>query len=293
MLFGGLILLFGLGYLIGHLFKLDKYLKGNQNYNNLGLSSMKNKCILLAAFITLACFTNLPSNAQTSEQASPFKVTADLVSHFVWRGSMATGSPTPNFQPTLAFTKGNFEIGVWGSTDFVGSYKEIDSYISLIARKFKLAFTDYNWNFGQANYFNYKNSETGHRFEGTIGFTGTEAIPISVTWNTMFYGLDKKSDDSTKQAYSTYIELGYSSGPASIFLGFTPWAGYYNNYGVTTFDPGAGKKTFSIVNIGASITKTLKINETFSLPLKATLVINPSATYSRNDYVHLVFGITF
>jgi hypothetical protein len=226
---------------------------------------MKNKYIFVA-FITLACFTNLPVNAQTSEQASPFKVTADLVSHFVWRGSMATGSPTPNFQPTLAFVKGNFEIGVWGSTDLIGDYKEVDSYVSLIAGYFKLAFTDY-WNFGRANYFNYKNSETGHRLEGTIGFTCAEAIPISVTWNTMFYGLDKKSDDSTKQAYSTYIELGYSRGSTSFFLGFTPWTGYYNNYGVTTFDPGAGKKTFSIVNIGASITRALKINETFSLPV--------------------------
>jgi len=175
----------------------------------------------------------------------------------------------------------------------VGSYKEFDPYVSLIAGQFKLAFTDYNWNFGQADYFNYKNSETGHRFEGTIGFTGTEAIPISVTWNTMFYGLDKKSDDSTRQAYSTYIELSYSLGTASFFFGFTPWSGYYNNYGVTTFDPGAGKKTFSIVNIGASVSKALKISETFSLPVKATLVINPSASYSRNDYVHLVFGITF
>ena len=254
---------------------------------------MKNKYNLLVAFITLACFTNLSSNAQTSEQASPFKVTADLVSQYVWRGSMATGSPTPNFQPTLAYTKGNFEIGVWGSTDFIGSYKEIDTYISLIAGQFKLTVTDYNWNFEKINYFNFTNSETGHRFEGSVAFTGTESFPISVTWNTIFYGLDKKSDDSTRQAYSTYIELGYSSGPASIFLGFTPWTGYYNNYGVTTFDPGAGKKTFSIVNIGASITKALKINETFSLPLKATLVINPSATYSRNDYVHLVFGLTF
>ena len=96
-----------------------------------------------------------------------------------------------------------------------------------------------------------------------------------------------------RQAYSTYIELGYSKGAASIFLGFTPWAGYYNNYGITTFNPGAQGKTFSIVNIGASVTKTLKITDTFSLPLKATLVINPSATYSRNDYIHLVFGITF
>jgi hypothetical protein len=254
---------------------------------------MKNKYILFVVFITLACFTNLPVNAQTGEPASPFKVTADLVSHYVWRGSMATGSPTPNFQPTLAFAEGNFEIGVWGSTDFVGSYKEVDPYISLIVGQFKLAVTDYNWNFDKANYFNYKNSETGHRIEGTIGFTGTEAIPISITWNTMFYGLDKKSEESTKQAYSTYIELGYSKGLVSFFLGFTPWSGYYNNYGITTFDPGAGKKTFSIVNIGTSVTKALKITESFSLPLKVTLVINPSATFSRNDYVHLVFGITF
>jgi hypothetical protein len=206
---------------------------------------------------------------------------------------MATGSPTPNFQPTLAFTKGIFEIGIWGSTDFVGSYKEADPYVSLTTGHLKFLFTDYNWNFSQANYFNYKNSETGHRFEGTIGFTGTEALPLSITWNTMFYGLDKKSDDSTKQAFSTYIELGYTSGAASFFFGLTPWAGYYNNYGVTTFDQGAGKKTFSVVNIGASVTKALKITETYSLPLKATLVINPSATYSRNDYIHLIFDITF
>jgi hypothetical protein len=255
--------------------------------------SVQSKKLLLVIFVTLVSSTTIPLNAQTDEPASPFKVTADLVSHYVWRGSMATGSPTPNFQPTLAFLKGNFEIGVWGSTDFTGSYKEFDPYITLTNGHIKLAITDYDWNFNQANYFNYKNSETGHRFEGTVGFTGTEALPVSITWNTLVYGLDKKSDDSTRQAYSTYIELGYSRGSASFFLGFTPWSGYYNNYGVTTFDPGVSKKTVSIVNIGASVTKALKINETFSLPLKATLVINPSATYSRNDYVHMVFGITF
>jgi hypothetical protein len=109
----------------------------------------------------------------------------------------------------------------------------------------------------------------------------------------MFYGFDKLAGDSTKQAYSTYIELGYSKGAANFFFGFTPWAGYYNNYGITAFDPAASKKAFSIVNIGASVTKALKINDTYSLPLKATLVLNPSATYSRTDYIHLVFGITF
>ena len=256
-------------------------------------SDKKTKNLLIVLFISFFIFTNIVLVAQTNEPVLPFKVTADLVSHYVCRGSMATGSPTPNFQPTLAFTKGNFEVGIWGSTDFVGSYKEVDPYVSVTAEHLKLVFTDYNWNFDKVNYFNYKNNVTGHRFEGTIGFTGTETLPVSISWNTIVYGLDKKSGDSTKLAYSTYIELGYSKGAASFFFGFTPWAGYYNNYGVTAFDPGAGKKNFSIVNIGASVTKALKINETFSLPLKATLVINPSATYSRNDYIHLILGITF
>lgn len=255
--------------------------------------SFQAKNNLLVLLVFLVSLGTIPLNAQTGEAPSPFKVTADLVSHYVWRGSLATSNPAPNFQPTLAFTKGYFEIGVWGSTDFVGSYQEVDPYVIVTPGHFKFAFTDYNWNFSHANYFNYKNSETGHRFEGTFGFTGTEAFPVSITWNTMFYGLDKKSDDSTKQAFSTYIELKYSRGASSFFLGFTPWAGYYNNYGTTTFDPGANIKTFSVVNIGASVTKALKITETFSLPLKATLVINPAATYSRNDYIHLVFGITF
>lgn len=254
---------------------------------------MKTKSLLLILFINLSSFTNILIIAQNSEHTPPFKVTADLVSSYVWRGSMATVSPTPNIQPTLAYTKGNLEIGVWGSTDFTGSYKEIDACISVIVHHFKLAVTDYDWNFEKTNYFNYKNRETGHRFEGTIGFTGNESLPVSISWNTFFYGFDKKSEDSTRQAFSTYIELGYSRGSASFFFGFTPWEGFYNNNGVTSFDPGAAKKTFSIVNIGASFTKELKINDTFSLPLKATLVINPSATYSRNDYIHLIFGITF
>jgi hypothetical protein len=253
----------------------------------------KFRSVFLVVFVTFFILENNPAIAQTNEPASSFKVTADLVSHYVWRGSMATGSPTPNFQPTLAYTKGNFEIGVWGSTDFAGSYKEVDPYVSYTKGHIKLALTDYDWNFNHSSYFNYKNSETGHMLEGTIGFIGTDAFPVSVTWNTMFYGFDKKSDDSTRQAFSTYIELGYSKGVASLFLGFTPWSGYYNNYGVTNFDPGAGKKTFSIVNIGASVTKALKITDTFSLPLKTTLVFNPAASYSRSDFVHLVFAITF
>jgi hypothetical protein len=230
--------------------------------------------------------------SQENTSASHFKVSADLVSSYVWRGSLSTSSSTPNLQPTLAFNQGNFEIGVWGSTDFTGSYKELDPYISYTAGSLKFTFTDYNWNFDKANYFDYTNSETGHRLEGSIGYTGSENLPISVTWNTMFYGFDKKADDTTKQAYSTYIELGYTRGIATVFFGFTPWTGLYNNYGVTNFEPEAEKKMFSIVNVGTSVTKAVKITESFSLPVKATLIVNPSSTYSRGDFVSLIIGIT-
>ena len=254
---------------------------------------MKNKYILPVGLTTVCFSMGFHVNAQSSEPAFPFKVTADLASNYVWRGSMATGSPTPNFQPTLAYVNGSLEFGVWGSTDFIGSYKELDPYISFTAGKIKLGFTDYNWNFSQASYFNYKNSETGHRLEGTVGFTGSGTFPVSIMWNSMFYGFDKDPADSTKMAYSTYIELGYTRGVASFFFGFTPWAGYYNNYGATAFDPDAAKKSFSVVNIGGSVSKALKITETYSLPVRATLVVNPSATYTRNDYVHLIFIITY
>jgi hypothetical protein len=241
----------------------------------------------------LGSFGIRDTGAQILDNISPFKVSADLVSHYIWRGSLSTGNLSPNIQPTLAYTNGNFEIGVWASTDFAGVYQEVDPYMSVVTGKFKFAFMDYNWNFSKSDYFNYKNDETGHMLEGSAGFNGTESIPITITWNTMFYGFDKNPEDSTRQAYSTYIELGYSRGPAIIFLDFTPWPGYYNNYGSTAFDPGAHKKTFSIVNIGVSVTKVLRITGISSLLLKASLFINPSASYSRNDFIHLVFGITF
>jgi hypothetical protein len=218
--------------------------------------------------------------------ASPFKVTADLVSSYVWRGVLSTKTPTPNFQPTFAFVKGGFEIGAWGSSDFIGSYKEADLYVSYIAGPIKITVTDYDWNF-TTRYLNYKNKETDHIFEGSAAYTGPESFPISIAANIMLAGADKKWDkttgkqDPTKQAYSTYIELGYACKYFSPFIGITPSDGYYGDgYG--------GVGGFGIVNIGASATKNLKISDAFSLPLKATFGLNP-----QKEDIYLVFGVTF
>src|SRR5664279_3380723 len=108
----------------------QKLLKMNATELDQILKIFKRRNIAAGIVIMLISLIYIPVNAQSEESpASHIKVTADLVSHYVWRGSMATGSPTPNFQPTLAYTSKMLEVGVWGSTDFVGDYKEFDPYI--------------------------------------------------------------------------------------------------------------------------------------------------------------------
>ena len=123
--------------------------------------------------------------------------------------------------------------------------------------------------------------------EGSVAYSGPQSFPVSIAANVMFAGADKKYDTSLdaqnpdKQAYSTYIELGYACKYFSPFVGITAADGYYGDgYG--------GVTGFSVVNIGATSTKSLKITDNYSLPLKATLGFNP-----QKEDIYLVFGITF
>ena len=248
---------------------------------------MKNVSFLHKLFLGIigCCMISFSTKAQEVAPASPFKITADLVSSYVWRGVLSTATPTPNIQPTISFTKGGLELGAWGSSDFNGTYKEVDFYASYTIKQLKFTVTDYDWNF-KTRYFNYKNKETDHIFEGSVAYSGPESFPISISANVMFAGADKKFDtnlnafDPSKQAYSSYFEVGYSFKNISPFLGITPSDGYYgDSYG--------GVKGFGVVNLGATVSKSLKITSDYSLPLKATVGFNP-----QKQDVYLVFCIT-
>ncbi len=222
------------------------------------------------------CIT--PCNADSLAK-SPISITADMMSSYVWRGVKATSSPS--IQPNLSFKKGSFELGAWGSSDFTGSYKEVDFYTSYSYGNFKLGLTDYNWLFSK-RYFNYRKGSTDHILEGNFSYQGNSAFPLSIDLNTMFYGSDKKATNPSKNAYSTYVEVRYPVGAdLNIFAGMTPADGYYGD--------GYGKLGgFAVVNVGVAATRKLKMTESFSLPLKVTLGVNP-----QQEDVYLVFGITF
>lgn len=234
--------------------------------------------LMISGNITLGQGTGTNSDSSKID----FKVTTDVVSTYIWRGTVA--SLNPNIQPTLAVVAGNLEVGVWGSTDFIASYKEVDPYVAYTYKSFKVSITDYDWTF-KTSYFDYKNASTDHIFEAGLSFLGSEKIPLSISVNTMFYGADKKWDKnsgtfSNKQNFSTYIELGYAFSKFNAFLGMTPANGYYG--------AGYGKiDGFAVCNLGISATRNIKITPDFSLPLKGVLYINPQA-----ENIYFVIGIT-
>ncbi len=177
------------------------------------------------------------------------------------------------------------ELGTWGSIDFTGTYKELDLYLSYSLKGFTLTMTDYYWSGDWIvnNYFEYQNDSTGHYIEASLGYKG-EKIPFSILVGTMIYGADKKFEDPEKNNYSTYIELGYSFAiqeyNLDLFLGVTPMDGLYGDgYG--------GSDGFAVVNTGVTGSRTIKITDNFSLPVKASVIANPQARK-----MFLVFALT-
>jgi hypothetical protein len=253
--------------------------------------------LIIVNMVLFTCLSVATSFAQDTSKVT-YKATAELVSSYIFRGVLATPSPSPNIQPTIAVDIKKIEIGVWGSTDFVGMYKEADLYGTYTAGPLAINITDYFFSNQPPNYmsltnptppgyFEYSSNKTGHIVEGSLAYSGPAKFPISILIATMFFGNDKKYNFSTNSFetnnnYSTYVEVGYQcKDVVKVFVGATPWNGYYGaQYGKI--------QGFGIVNAGATITRNIKISDKFDLPVRASLITNPQA-----ESIHLVFGITF
>jgi hypothetical protein len=236
---------------------------------------MKRVKLMSTSILILMAAISYRGECQSSEPGNKpglsYKLAADIVSSYIWRGTVGTWDPS--IQPSLALVAGNFEAGVWGSTNFQGTYREVDPYLSYTLKSFRFTFSDYNWIFSTPSYFNYKKNETDHILEATAAFSGNESFPVGISVSTMLYGADKKyiadvQNPEPEQNFSTYIELNYILGPATFFLGVTPWDGYYGD--------GYGNKSgFGFCNAGVAAARNIKITSDFSLPVKGSLGVNP------------------
>lgn len=209
-------------------------------------------------------------------QDGGFSIGADIYNRYVWRGTDFGASPS--IQPGLAYATGNdvsFEIGAWGAMSITGAPggSELDLYATVSAGMFSFTLTDYFFPAERAamnNYFEYNEDSTGHVYEPMLGFTGPESFPISVTAALNVYGADPDN--------SFYFELGYPLlSNVDLFIGGATGS-YYN---VKDTD-------FSIVNMGISTSKDIKITENYSLPVSGSFIMNPEA-----EKVYLLFGFSF
>jgi len=205
---------------------------------------------------------------------------ADLVSSYVWRGYKQAGA---SVQPALSASISGFSLGAWASTDFTSKdgKKEVDFTAAYENSGFKVAVTDYWWDGeGQYRYFSSPHGDNnGHYLEATLGYTLPESFPLSVTWNTFMLGKGNKKVDG-KNSYSTFIELAYpfsvSGVDMGISTGFTPWESAVY-----------GTDNFSFTSVSLSAAKSLKITDSFSLPIFGHIICNPNL-----EDIHFVFGFS-
>ncbi len=242
--------------------------------------------------ILLLCIFEGLSYAQgtVSEAENPISISVDLMSRYIWRGMDFGGSPS--IQPGIEYNSGSFTLGAWGAftTNLAGA-QEVDLYISYALNDmFSLTFTDYFFpdeTDATYKYFDYNDKTTGHVFEASLSFNGTDDLPLTFLIATNFHGADARrmnTDGSIgKIQYSTYAELGYSFNNLDAFIGFN-----LTNPDEDLDETGFYGDSFGVTNLGISTSKDIKITDDFSLPLTVSLITNPQA-----QKIFMVAGFSF
>ena len=222
--------------------------------------------ILLSAIFIVSAI-----NAQ-EEKGLKINAEASLVSTYVWRGLYQSGA---SFQPSLSASLSGFTLEAWGSKDFSTSFKEFDFILSYETGGFNIGISDY-WSGEQGTpYFEFKEQ---HLLEGNIGYYFGEKFPLSISWNTIFFG-DQDKNEKGKQMFSSYMMLGYDFSVKEIEcaaeVGFTPWKSNYH-------------EEFGVMNLSLKATKKVAVTNKFSFPCFVQAIFSPAT----ND-AFLVFGVGF
>jgi Bacterial protein of unknown function (Gcw_chp) len=245
----------------------------------------------LLMFMSLQAFAQTQTPAPAPTLTPPFTFGTDLMSRYIWRG-LNLGGNSPSIEPNFTYNIGQsgLSIGAWGAFSVGGTVpnQETDLSVNYTIKAFTFTVTDYFFPVEGAgihnNYFDYSKNTTGHVFELSGSFNGTDKIPISLLFAINLYGNDAK-DANGNIVNSKYLELGYSKTIKDI--GFKAFAGFVLD-GSNGGAPGYYfQNSAGFTNIGLTVSKSIKITDAFSLPLKTSVIFNPEA-----GNIFLVLGLT-
>lgn len=223
--------------------------------------------VFYEALLFLLLTISLPVIAQ-EENSKKFTTGADLYSSFIWRGTRLGKGPA--VQPVVEYASTPFTAGAWGSFDFK-DYQEVDLYFNFsLPAGFSIGITDYYS--PDLKYFDYSRVSGSHAFELNLGFSRNN--------------LDLEADYIFNEAggigsagQDLYFQAGYS------FRSFSLFAGAGNGW--LTYDPQTNQSRFNICNLGLEVSRTIKITETFEIPVLGRLVFNPD-----KEQLFVVVGFT-
>ena len=215
-----------------------------------------------------------------SESKIETTISGDIVSSYIWRGQ---DLGNVSLQPTLGIGYKGLSLTAWGSVGLTNSddTKEFDLTLAYTTGGFNIGITDYWFNAGldpDNRYFMYNAHSTNHVFEANIGYDFGFA---SLQWYTNFAGNDGVNK-SGKRAYSSYFEVNVPFKLATVDWTATAGAVPY----ATTFYNG-WTSGFSVTNLALKATKDIKITDSFSIPIFGQVVANP-----RTQKAYLVLGFT-
>lgn len=216
------------------------------------------KKIVIIAMGLVASATAL---AQDKVEAT---IAADFVSQYIWRG-LDCGHVS--VQPTLGIAYKGFSLSAWGSVGFKSEdTKEFDLTASYTTGGLTVAVTDYWFDDPEPRYFYYNAHSTSHVFEASVAY---DFGLLSAAWYTNFAGNDGLTP-SGKRAYSSYVEVN-----APFRLATCEWTGTVGAvpYATTFYDTSG----FAVTNVALKASKDIKITDTFSIPLFAQVIANPSS----------------
>lgn len=222
---------------------------------------------LIAVFGSLFCI------AAFSPAIAQFNAGADIVSAYVWRGSILADGPV--VQPGISFSTGEtatLEVGAWGSYSFFGAGNgdgvrpstEADLYATLGLGPVSLTVTDYYFPSAAIEYFDY---DGGHTFEVALG---AEFGGLSLLGAYNFAGARDLNGDGEDDP-GIYIEAAYS-----FESGVNVFAGVGDEF--------YQAESFGLVNLGIGYEKEILGG---ALPAFGQVVVNPEA-----ESFAIVFGVS-
>jgi hypothetical protein len=205
------------------------------------------KKLIFAALIALTFYGNAV--------AQDVDMGADFVSSYVWRGVAYGG---PSVQPWIELGFGDLAFGAWGSFDFVANApSENDYYLSYSLGDLSIGVTDYYY---RTTFSETSDTAGSHAIELNLGYA-VGALSFSGNF------IVNEAPAAGSAGSDMYFEVGYTAGNVNLFVGAGD--GWHST-----------DTEFTVVNVGISASKEIKVTEDFSIPVTGAIVFNPDADVS-------------